>query len=120
MSETELLCELKQFTGSSQLARLTRTVLLTEGVRYLAESAKCFWLFDLYASHLQTLDGEKDWFTCLKILRINRTATVTIEDGNEFALATQKIEDTDFPLQSYTFYGCWAGEFWVLMLPSEY
>ena len=51
VEENELLATLKQFTGCDQLARLTRTVLLTEGSRYLAEAAECFWLFDVYASH---------------------------------------------------------------------
>ncbi len=120
MEEAELLSGLKQFTGSDVLARLTRTVLLTEGVRYLAESAECFWLLDVYASHLMAVDSNKDWFTCLKITRTNRTATVSIEDGNGRVLAKQKIEYTDFPLQAYTLYGCWAGDFWVVMLPSEY
>ena len=120
LDETELLSALKQFTGSDQMVRLSRTVLLTEGTRYLAESAKCYWLFDVYASHLGTVDGGKDWFTCLKIQSIQRTATVTIEDGNGHLLAEQRIEYTDFPLQAYTLYGCWVGEFWVLMLPNEY
>jgi hypothetical protein len=43
VEENELLATLKQFTGCDQLARLTRTVLLTEGSRYLAEAAECFW-----------------------------------------------------------------------------
>lgn len=120
INENELLTNLKNFTGCDQLARLTRTVLLTEGARYLAESAECFWLFDVYASHLMAVESDKDWFTCLKISRTNRTAMVLIEDGNGRVLAKQKIECTDFPLQAYTLYGCWAGEFWVLMLPNEY
>ena len=35
-------------------------------------------------------------------------------------LATQEIDGSDFPLPSITLYGCWDGEYWVLMLPSEY
>ncbi len=120
MDQTELLTMLKQFTGSDQLARLKKNVLLTEGARYLAESAECFWLFDLYASQLMAVDGNKDWFTSLKITLTNRTATISIEDGNERVLVNQKIEYTDFPIQAYTLYGCWAGDYWVLMLPSEY
>ena len=120
VEENELLATLKQFTGSEQFARLTRTVVLTEGSRYLAEAAECFWLFDLYASHLSGVDCNKNWFTCLKLTRTNRSASVSIEDGNDRVLAKQKIEYTDFPLPAITLYGCWAGDFWVLMLTSEY
>ncbi|WP_082431559.1 DUF6876 family protein [Limnohabitans sp. 63ED37-2] len=120
VEENELLATLKQFTGSEQFARLTRTVVLTEGARYLAETVECFWLFDLYASHLSGVDCNKDWFTCLKLTRTNRSASVSIEDGNDRVLAKQNIEYTDFPLPAITLYGCWAGEFWVLMLTSEY
>jgi hypothetical protein len=120
VEENELLATLKQFTGCDQLARLTRTVLLTEGSSYLAEAAECYWLFDVYASHLMAVDGNKDWFTCLKLNRTNHSAIVAIEDGNGGVLAKQKIEYTDFPLQAYTLYGCWTGDFWVVMLPSEY
>lgn len=120
INEDELLSNLKQFSGSDQLARLTRTVLLTEGARYLAEAAECFWLFDVYASHLGRVDNNKNGFTCLKLTQTNRIASVSIEDGNYRVLAKQKIEYTDFPLPAITLYGCWAGEFWVLMLTSEY
>ena len=120
VEENELRATLKQFTGCDQLVRLTPTVLLTEGSRYLAEAAECFWLFDVYASHLGNVDGKQDWFTCLKITKSNQCAQVVIEDGNGTVLAQQAIEYTDFPLNAYTLYGCWTGDFWVLMLPSEY
>ena len=120
VEENELLATLKQFTGCDQLARLTRTVVLTEGSRYLAEAAECYWLFDVYASHLGGVDSNKDWFTCLKLTKMNQSASVSIEDGNGRVLAKQKIEYTDFPLSAITLYGCCTGEFWVLMLTSEY
>ena len=81
VEENELLSTLKQFTDCDQLARLTRTVLLTEGSRYLAEAAECFWLFDVYASHLSGVDSDKDWFTCLKLTKTNHSAAISIEDG---------------------------------------
>ena len=120
VEENELLATLKQFTGCDQLAKLTRTVVLTEGSRYLAEAAECYWLFDVYASHLSGVDSKKDWFTCLKLTKKNRSVSVSIEDGNGKVRAKQKIEFTDFTLTDITLYGCWTGEFWVLMLTSEY
>jgi hypothetical protein len=120
VEEHELLAMLKQFTGSEQSVRLTRTVVLTEGSRYLAEAAECFWLLDVYASHLSAIDGNKDWFTCLNLNIENRSAFLSIEDGNGSVLAKQKIEYTNFPLKDITLYGCWTGDDWVLMLTSEY
>jgi hypothetical protein len=120
VTENELLTNLKHYTGSDQLARLTRNVLLTEGALYLAKTAECFWLLDLYASHLPAIDSNKEGFTCLKLSRNNNTASVAIEDGNGKVLAKQDIEYTDFPLSAITLYGCWAGDFWVVMLTSEY
>lgn len=120
VEENELLANLKHFTGCDQLARLTPKVLLTEGSRYLAERANCFWLFDVYASHLSVIDGNTEGFTCLKLKRTECSATVSIEDGNDNVLAKQIIEYTDFPLSEITLYGSWTGDYWVLMLTSEY
>jgi hypothetical protein len=116
----QLQSSLKQFTGSQQYARLTRTVVLTEGALYLAEEASCFWLLDLYASHLATIDFRKEEFTCFKLKKVNSSANVVIDDGNDNVLAQQFVEYTDFPLNEFTLFGCWSGDFWVLMLPSEY
>ena len=120
VEEKNLLASLKQFTGCDQLARLTPKVLLTEGSRYLAEKGECFWLFDVYASYLSQIDGNKEWFTCLKLKRTDCSASVSIEDGNDRVIAQQEIEYTDFPLSEITLYGCWTGDYWVLMLTSEY
>jgi len=120
VNENELLKNLKHFTGSDQLVRLTKTVLLTEGARYLADAAKCYWLFDVYASYLSAIDSKKEWFTCLKLSKLNSSASIKIEDGNDRVLAAQEIEYTDFPLTAITLYGCWAGDYWVLMLTGEY
>jgi hypothetical protein len=42
------------------------------------------------------------------------------EDGNGGEHARQAIPYTDFPLSEITLYACWEGEYWVIMLPSEY
>ncbi len=63
----EVVGNLKQFTGTAQYARLNKIVVLTDGAVYLAEKAQCFWLFDLYASHLFAINGNEEEFTCLKL-----------------------------------------------------
>jgi hypothetical protein len=116
----DLLSQLSQFTGTEKYYRIYPKVVLTDGTKYLAETAGCYWLMNLYASHLADIDPNVESFTCLKLNRMGTGAVIAIDDGNENPLAKQNIEYTDFPLASFTMYGIWSGEFWVLMLTSEY
>ena len=50
-----LLAELAQFTGTQTYTRITRRHLLTDGARYLADQAECYWLMDAVASHLDEI-----------------------------------------------------------------
>ena len=117
---SELQTALANFTGTSQYHRIHSNTLLTDGAYYLAETAACYWLMDLYASHLASVDPNIESFTCLKLTKRGLGAEILIEDGNTHALAKQQIEYTDFQLESFMFYAVWAGDFWVLMLRSEY
>ena len=116
----DLLSALSQFTGTESYYRLYPKVVLTDDTKYLAEVAGCYWLMDVYASHLASVDPELDSFTCLKLIKSDNGADIVIEDGNTHQLAKQHVEYTDFPLDTFVFYAVWAGEFWVLMLRSEY
>ena len=117
---TELQRALAQFTGTEKYYRFYPKVVLTDGAKYLADTAGCYWLMDLYASHLASVDPDVESFTCLKLIKRGTSADIAIEDGNTQLLAQQHIEYTDFPLENFMFYAVWAGEFWVLMLQSEY
>ena len=57
--------QLGQFTGTGQYYRISRRLLLTDGTRYLAEQAACFWLMDAVASHLSEI-GTEEWFVVIK------------------------------------------------------
>ena len=120
MDAAELETQLRQFTGTTQYARLYAHLFLTDGAVYLADNAKSWWLMDVYASYLLHIDGNKEPFTCLKMTVADDSAMVVIEDGNDKVIARQHIEYTDFPLESITLYGCWTEDSWVIMLPSEY
>jgi hypothetical protein len=89
--------ELDQFIGTTGYHRVSRTAVLTDGARYLAERAHCYWLMDVIVSYLVELDI-----------------------GNGYVHATQEIPFTDFPLRAARLYANWNGDDWVLMLPSEY
>jgi len=120
MAKTELQSALAQFTGTEHYYRIYPKVVLTDGTQYLADRAGCYWLMDLYASYLASVNPNIESFTCLKLTRRGNVADIVIEDGNTHALAKQQIEYTDFPLENFMFYAVWSGEFWVLMLTNEY
>lgn len=121
MQKQTLTQELQHFTGTTAYFRLFPKVLLTDGTKYLAEHAGCYWLMDVFASYLLTIvKSEQEPFTCLNLAKDNDSAVIQIDNGNGQCLAEQRIEFTDFPLDSIKLYGCWTGDYWVLMLPSEY
>ena len=111
--------QLNQFTGTSKYYRISRRHLLTDGTKYLAEAAECFWMMDAIASHLCEI-GTEDWFVSVRVQVTEGRAVMIYEDGNDREHARQEIPCTDFPLNSIALYACWDGEHWVIMLPSEY
>jgi hypothetical protein len=111
--------QLGQFTGTSGYYRISRRHLLTDGTRYLAEQAACFWLMDAIASHLEEIDTD-EWFVVIKTTVKRSGAVMVYEDGNGQELARQEIPYTDLPLTHIDLYACWDSEHWVIMLPSEY
>ncbi len=111
---------LRQFTGTEHYYRTNGNLVVTDGVKFLADEGKCYWLLDLYASHLIGVHGEQESFTVLKLTLVGAGAKVVIEDGNGNQLAQQHVEYTDFPLASITLYGVWDGSMWIVMLTSEY
>ena len=110
---------LRHFTSTERYHRFHSRTVLTDGALYLAEQARCFWLMDVFASHLREISTDHG-LACLKLKRIGEGAQVVIDDGDENILAEQEIEFTDFPLEEITLFACWTGEYWVIMLTSEY
>ena len=113
------LAQLAQFTGTQTYTRITRRHVLTDGARYLADHAECYWLMDAVASHLDEI-GTQDWFVLVRLELQGTTATLIYEDGNGHEHARQAIPYTDFPLDAIQLYACWDTEHWVIMLPGEY
>lgn len=111
--------KLGQFTGTGRYYRISRRHLLTDGTRYLAEQAACFWLMDAIASHLDEIDAA-EWFMVIKTTVKRRGAVIVYEDGNGTELARQEIPCTELPLAHIDLYACWDTKQWVIMLPSEY
>ena len=110
---------LAQFTGTTQYWRIARQFVITDGVKYLAESAACFWLIDAAISHLLEI-GTCDWFVLVRTEVSGSSAVMIYEDGNGSEHARQEIASTDLPISSVRLYAVWDSERWVIMLPSEY
>jgi hypothetical protein len=110
--------DLAQFTGTEKYYRITQRHLLTDGTKYLAEQARCFWLMDAIASHLTR--SHDDHFAVARLVVHDSSAVLTFDDGNDSVFAKQAIEYTDFPLSEIKLYCAFDGEHWVIMLTSEY
>ena len=110
---------LAQFTGTAQYWRVARQFAITDGVKYLAETAACFWLIDAAISHLLEI-GTADWFVLVRVEVSGSSAVMIYEDGNGSEHARQEIAYTDLPISSVRLYAVWDSERWVIMLPSEY
>ena len=108
-----------QFTSTAQYWRVARQFVITDGVKYLAESAACFWVIDAAISHLLEI-GTCDWFVLVRTEVSGSSAVMIYEDGNGSEHARQEIAYTDLPLSTVRLYAVWDSERWVIMLPSEY
>lgn len=92
--------------------------MLTDGTKFLAEQAECFWLMDAIASHLTR--AYDDYFA-VAFLQVRKSkALLTIDDGNGTLFSKQVIEYTDFPLNEIKLFCCLTEDEWFIMLPSEY
>ena len=121
LTKQEILDTLPNFYGTENYYRwspIFKNFLLTDGAKYLAESADAYWLIDLFASHLPSYKAEG--FAVLYLKVKDGKAVAQIEDGNGKVLKKQKIEYTDFPLDQIVLYCCPQNDLFVLMLPSEY
>ena len=68
--------QLSYFTGTEKYYRISRRHLLTDGTKYLAEEAECFWMMDAIASHLCEI-GTADWFVLVRVQVTEGRAVMT-------------------------------------------
>ena len=111
--------ELGQFTGSLNWYRrgLVRTVLFTDGARYVADCAGAYWLLDEIAlAQVAKKRVAREAFQLWKLDVAGTEGTLTCEDGNGRVVLTKPIPFTDFPAPGIRLYCCDS----TIMLPSEY
>lgn len=113
--------DLANFYGSENWYRhgLVRSVLFTDGAKYVADAGGAYWLLDEIAFAQKTfkkdLAGEEFQLWRLTV-RDDRCATLACEDGNGRVILVKLIPYTDFPLAEISFY--FTNN--VILLPSEY
>lgn len=113
----EIEQSLPQFIGTEQYHKLSIfPVVATDGVAYLAKECEAYWFTDLLAAAWMRWNAKGEEFLVVKMVKNGREAVVTVDDGNENILETQKIEYTDFPLDEIKVYVTDG----VMLLPSEY
>jgi len=120
-TKQEILAELPNFYGTEHYHRfspLFRNFVLTDGAKYIAEECGAYWLMDAIASYKQKYQAEG--FAVATLTASHDSGTLVITDGNGNTFAQQDIGFTDFPLDEITLYVIDNGDFWVLLLPSEY
>lgn len=122
MTEAHTLnkADLKQFTGSEFWYRhgLVRTVVFTDGAKYVADQGGAYWLLDeiaLAQRFEKRVSGEEFQLWKLTVKKDN-TATLVCEDGNGRVVYSKPIPYTDFPLDEISLY--FTNN--TILLPSEY
>ena len=117
---TELTIALAHFIGTEAYHKFSIlfSLKLTDGVKYLCEEARAYWLMDIIASYQKK---------CMRddMLRDFQVWTLRVEDGAGVVICErdtgdiaikQTIPYTDFPMDEIKLY-CING---VILLTSEY
>lgn len=119
MSAHQLTEDLRNFYGTHNYHLFGAELVLTDGIKYLADTANAYWLLTAIKSHLADCFAISD-FCVAKLSVENQTAHLVITDGNDHVLAHQQFDYTDFPIQSITIYVIKSHPYSVILLPSEY
>ena len=122
MTKTAILSKehLRQFTGSENWYRhgINRSVLFTDGAKYIADEGGAYWLLDAIAiaqRFEKSVAAEEFQVWKLKV-NDDRTASLVCDDGNDNIVYTQQIAFTDFPIEEIKLYFTDN----TILLPSEY
>ncbi len=116
LTENDLL----HFTGSETWHRhsLVRTVIYTDGIRFLAEKAGAYWLIDeiAFAQKAEQAVAAEAFQLWTLTVAADQSAHLTCEDGDGRTVWEKLIPFTDFPLGLVKVYFTDS----TLLLPSEY
>lgn len=121
---------LAEFHGTENLTRISAFApqfLCTDGVKFLADRCKSYWLLDLIVSWQTKSKVRAEPFQVWELHKgSRRDALITCTDGREdsLELCRQHVQYTDFPLDEVKLYLEYGGldpetPAWILMLPNE-
>lgn len=108
------------FTGTENWYRhgLVRSVLFTDGAKYVADAGGAYWLLDeiaLAQKFNEEVSGLE--FQCWTLtVAEDKTACLKCDDGNGQIAYSKRIPFTDFPLPEVRFFV----ENNTILLPSEH
>lgn len=115
-----LEAQLRWFTGTTRYYRhWTRALVYTNGIQFLAESCRAYWLIDAIAldQEVAQKDGALREFQLWELtVHDDRSALLTCSRDCGDVAFQRAITFTDFPLRSIKLYV----EGQVLLLPSEH
>lgn len=123
MTKDQLLDELRQFYGTEHYHRYMPGLVVTDGVKFLADNAGCYWLLDMVWSYLPALRKSGDTFFVVRYAGTPGASglfSITDDIPANQTYAAQAVEYSDFPLDEIVMYLSHAGGDAVLMLPTEY
>ena len=124
MQSKQIQEHLKQFCGSETVYTIPMLkTRYTEGVKYLAEAANCYWLVTDAAVITKSIKPKSSFlviyfkrFSEELQERLHKEAQITYADGNGTILFQQDYEITDLPLDELRLFFVDG----MLMLPNEY
>ena len=112
--------ELSRFTGSEHWYRhgINRSVLFTDGAKYVADAGGAYWLLDeiALAQRGEKAVAAQEFQVWTLTVNADRTARFVCEDGNGNTVFEKAIPFTDFPADTVTL---WF-ENNTIYLPSEH
>ena len=120
----KIKAELQHFNGSETFYKIPLIgTRFTDGIKYLADAAECFWLVT-DASVIAKSLMNKSYFVTVDFKRLSEKereesqceALINYSDGNGHIFETHKYQVTDFPLDELRLFFVDG----TLMLPSEY
>jgi hypothetical protein len=105
------------FIGTESYYTYLMGLVLTDGVKTIADEEQCYWFLDCIASYQSVPIVKEQEFQVWKIERIEDSRfKLSVTNGNNKVLASQDIPFSDFFFQEFTI---WK-EGNVLLLPSEH
>ena len=120
MTHTLNKADLIQFTGTEYWYRhgMVRSILFTDGAKYVAETGGAYWLLDeiAFAQKSKKKVAVEEFQLWRLTVKKDNNAILVCEDGNGRKILSKRIPFTDFPLDEISFYFINN----TILLPSEY